>query len=410
MIAHLLPVGVFVYLLRETLESDQFYSDLWLQGEISDFSRSPAGHVYFSLRDDDGCLKCVLFRKQALRQIRLPRVGDQVVVHGGLSIYARSGSLQLQADLVRPAGLGAQSLELEYLRFRLEAEGLFDQSRKRTLPAWPRRIGVVTSPYGAAWSDVQAVIRRRYPLVELVLSPAQVQGDGAAESIAEALAALQHDRTIDIVILTRGGGSTDDLTAFNDERVVRAVFASRAPVIAGIGHATDRSLVEDVADVVAPTPSAAAEISVPSVVHLAERLGALTTRLGAAVSAREFEAAATVGAATGRLREVDPMEAVQARRFAVSRAVDRMRGAGRTRIAVSRRGVESEASLLRALDPMAVLARGYGIVQHANNRHPVFSVAALAPGQRVMMSLRDGSFDAVVDLVTAQSGTLAGGS
>ena len=211
MTARLLPVGTFVCLFRESLESDPLYQDLWLEGEVSDLSRSSAGHLYFSLRDDDGCLKCVMFRGQALRQHHPLRFGDQIVVHGGLSIYPRSGAIQLVADLVQPAGLGAASLELEYLRQRLEAEGLFDPMRKRPLPSSPGTIGVVTSLHGAAWHDIVNVVGRRYPLADLVLSPAQVQGAGAAESIVQALQDLLHEVSVDVVILARGGGASDDL-------------------------------------------------------------------------------------------------------------------------------------------------------------------------------------------------------
>jgi exodeoxyribonuclease VII large subunit len=406
--AHLLPVGVFVCLLRESFESDRFYADLWLEGEVSDLNRSPSGHVYFNLRDADGCLKCVLFRQQALRQPRLPRLGDEIVVHGGLSLYPRTGAMQLQVDLVRPAGLGARSIELEYLRLRLEAEGLFDPSRKRALPRWPKRIAVVTSPYGAAWSDIRMVIRRRYPLVELVLSPAQVQGDGAAESIAAALAALQHDTTIDTVIVARGGGGSDDLAAFNDERVVRAIFGCRAPVVAGIGHATDRSLAEDAADLVAPTPSAAAELSVPSVVHLAELLGSLGSRLGAAVAARHGDAASAAISVTRRLARTNPSATVHARRSAVSLAAGRIQAAGRVRVVEKRQSVEIPTTLLRALEPAAVLNRGYAVLQRADDRGLVTSVAAVERGVRVLASLRDGSFSAVVDAIPARASTPMG--
>ncbi len=279
MTLRLLPVGAFVYLLRDVLESDPLYSDLWLEGEVLDLSRSSAGHTYFSLGDDDGCLKCVLFRGQALRQHQLPKLGDQVVVHGGLSIYTRTGAMQLVADLVQPAGLGLVSLELEYLRQRLEAEGLFDPLRKRALPAAPRMIGVVTSEHGAAWHDIVEVVGRRFPLAELLLAPAQVQGDGAPESIVQALQAILSGSKVDVIILARGGGATDDLSAFNDERVVRAVFASHVPIVVGVGHATDRTLVEDVADLYAPTPSAAAELCVPSGEALKEQVQTLASRL-----------------------------------------------------------------------------------------------------------------------------------
>src|SRR5918997_2253714 len=310
MTSRLLPVGAFVCLFREALESDPLYSDLWLEGEVTDLSRSSAGHTYFNLRDDDGCLKCVLFRGQALRQFQLPKLGDQIAVHGGLSIYARSGAMQLVADLVRPAGLGAASLELEYLRQRLEDEGLFDPLRKRPLPKSPGTIGVVTSLHGAAWHDIVNVVARRYPLADLILSPAQVQGDGAAESIVRALQTLQDEADVDVVILARGGGASDDLSAFNDERVVRAVFAFRVPVVAGVGHATDRTLVEDVADVVAPTPSAAAELCVPSIADLSERLHALESRLVWSLAARRADAESALLATSHRLIAAGPVPRV----------------------------------------------------------------------------------------------------
>ena len=255
--AYVLPVGAFVHVLREALEADPLYSDLWLEGEISDLSQSAKGHIYFSLRDADGLLRCVMFRRQVMQTPRRPRVGDKVAVHGGISIYPASGSLQLIADLVTTAGQGAAALELEYLRQRLAQEGIFDASRKRPLPEWPRAIGVVTSRSGAAWQDIQSVVGRRYPLAHLVLAHAQVQGQGAVESIVTAIEMLQYVEHLDVIIVARGGGSSDDLAAFNDESVVRAVFASHVPVITGVGHASDETLVESAADVCAPTPSAA---------------------------------------------------------------------------------------------------------------------------------------------------------
>jgi exodeoxyribonuclease VII large subunit len=279
MTPRVLPVGAFVFLFRELLEADPLYSDLWLEGEVSDYSRSSAGHIYFNLSDEDGALKCVLFRRDALRQHQLPQLGARVAVHGTLSIYPRSGSVQLQTDIVRPAGLGAAWLEVERLRQQLEAEGIFDPLRKRPLPPCPRTIGVVTSPHGAAWHDIQEVVGRRHPAAHLVLSPAQVQGQAAVVSIVAAIGALQDETDVELMIIARGGGATDDLSPFNDERVVRAVFGSRIPVVVGIGHATDRTLVEDAADVVAPTPSTAAELSVPSVFEMSERLDRVTARL-----------------------------------------------------------------------------------------------------------------------------------
>jgi exodeoxyribonuclease VII large subunit len=397
--ARLLPVGAFVCLFREALESDPLYQDLWLEGEVSDLSRSSAGHVYFSLRDDDGCLKCVQFRGRALRQHHTLRIGDQVVVHGGLSVYPRSGAMQLVADLVQPAGLGAASLELEYLRQRLEAEGLFDPLRKRPLPASPGTIGVVTSLHGAAWHDIVNVVGRRYPLADLVLSPAQVQGAGAAESIVQALQALLQDVEVDVVILARGGGATDDLSAFNDERVVRAVFASQVPVVTGVGHATDRTLVEEVADVSAPTPSAAAEVCVPSIAELGERLLSLESRLIWSLAARRADGDAALQAAARRLLASCPVPRLREHSSELGTAANRMRRAVGDRVSRGKLSVALSGDVLAALNPAAVLQRGYAALQRADDRLPVFSVAQAEPGTTIVALLADGTLKSSVDVV-----------
>lgn len=403
MSARLLPVGAFVCLFREALESDPLYGDLWLEGEVSDVSRSSAGHVYFNLRDDDGCLKCVMFRGQALRQHHPLRFGDQVVVHGGLSIYPRSGAIQLVADLVQPAGLGAASLELEYLRQRLEAEGLFDPLRKRPLPTSPSTIGVVTSLHGAAWHDIVNVVARRYPLADLVLSPAQVQGDGAAVSIVRALQSLQDEADVDVVILARGGGASDDLSAFNDERVVRAVFALRVPVVAGVGHATDRTLVEDVADVFAPTASAAAELCVPSIADLSERLQSLESRLVWSWAARLANAETALVTASHRLTASCPVPRVRERRIDLEAAALRMRGAVTGRVLRSRQSVAVSGEVLAALDPAAVLQRGYAALQRTEDGQPVYSVSQVEPGASIVALLADGALKSNVEAALPRS-------
>ena len=403
MSSRLLPVGAFVCLFREALESNPLYADLWLEGEVSDVSRSSAGHVYFNLRDDDGCLKCVMFRGQALRQHYPLRIGDQVVVHGGLSIYPRSGAIQLVADLVQPAGLGAASLELEYLRQRLEAEGLFDPLRKRPLPTSPGTIGVVTSLHGAAWHDIVNVVACRYPLADLVLSPAQVQGDGAAESIVRALQSLQDEADVDVVILARGGGASDDLSAFNDERVVRAVFALRVPVVAGVGHATDRTLVEDVADVFAPTPSAAAELCVPSIADLSERLQSLESRLVWSWAARLANAETALITASRRLTASCPMPTVEERRIDLEAAALRMHGAVTDRVLRSRQSVAVSSEVLAALDPSAVLQRGYAALQRTDDGQPVFSVSQVEAGASIVALLTDGALKSSVEAALPHS-------
>ena len=247
--------------LQDLLAYDDLLRDIWIEGEVSNLRRAGSGHAYFSLRDGSSSLRCALFRN-SLGHDHLAD-GALVIAHGRVSLYAVRGDLQLIADVIQPEGVGRLQIQLEQLRAQLEREGLFDPSRKRPLPEFPRRIGVVTSPSGAVWHDIQTVIGRRYPLVELALAPVLVQGDAAAPTIAEAIVALNAAADIDAIIVARGGGSLEDLWAFNEEVVARAVFASRAPVVSAVGHETDVTICDLVADVRAATPSEAAEMVVP---------------------------------------------------------------------------------------------------------------------------------------------------
>jgi exodeoxyribonuclease VII large subunit len=391
--AYVLPVGAFVCLFRESLEADPFYSDLWLEGEISDLSQSSRGHLYFSLRDADGLLRCVMFRRQLMQTPRRPRIGDQVAVHGSLSIYPNSGSLQLIADLVTTAGQGAAALELEYLRQRLEQEGLFDTSRKRALPSWPRTIGVVTSRSGAAWQDIQSVIARRYPLTQLLLAHAQVQGQGAVESIVTAIEMLQFVETVDVIIVARGGGSSDDLSAFNDEAVVRAVFASHVPVVTGVGHATDQTLVESAADVCAPTPSAAAELCVPSQADLALRIGQLHSELTESMMATLSAAQARSQRQSTRLRSAGPHERIPAEMRNIERSCGRLESAVAATLNPARARLRSSAAVLEALSPAAVLDRGFAAISLPGESQAVHSITQARSGVRAKARVADGEID-----------------
>ena len=247
--------------LRELLESHPFLSDLWIVGEVSNLRASSTGHSYFTLKDSVASLNCVLFRGQIGASIL--ENGKLVRAHGRMSFYEPRGSTDFMVDRVLPEGEGELALELERLKERLSQEGLFEESRKRPLPQFPQVIGVVTSPTGAAWQDIQNIVRRRYPLVTLLLSPTQVQGLDAAPSIAAALDRLGGDGSSDVIIVARGGGSLEDLWPFNEEVVARAIFRSGIPVVSGVGHETDFTIADYVADRRAPTPSAAAELVVP---------------------------------------------------------------------------------------------------------------------------------------------------
>ena len=240
------------------------FSNLWVEGEVSNFHPAQSGHLYFTLKDAKAAVKCVCFRSQAMRLKFRPEDGLKLIVRGSISVYEPRGEYQIYVEHIEPAGLGALQLAFEQLKKRLEAEGLFDEARKKPLPLLPSRIGVVTSPTGAAVRDIVRILRRRFPGLHLIVYPVRVQGDGAAEEIVAALKYFNRKQLVDVILLARGGGSIEDLWAFNEESVARAISASAIPVVSGVGHETDFTIADFVADVRASTPSAAAEIVVKS--------------------------------------------------------------------------------------------------------------------------------------------------
>ncbi|MEJ5222424.1 MAG: exodeoxyribonuclease VII large subunit, partial [Tepidiforma sp.] len=271
---HVLPVSALVAFLREYLEANEFLSDVWVTGEVSNSSRSTAGHRYFTLRDAKAAIRCVMWRDRMPPGFVL-KDGERVIVHGRISVYLQRGELELVCDFARPEGVGVLAAKLEELRLRLEAEGLFDPARKRPLPRFPLRIGLVTSPGGAALHDVQFVLRKRWPVATLVFAPAQVQGEQAPGQVVAALRRLAQEPDLDLILVTRGGGAAEDLHAFNDERVARAIYASPHPVVTGVGHETDVTIADLVADLRAATPSAAAERATPDIAAVERSLGML---------------------------------------------------------------------------------------------------------------------------------------
>ncbi len=393
MSARVVPVGLLTSYVREVLETDALLADVWIEGDVSNAFRAQSGHIYFTVRDDHGQLKCALFRAHTARQRYLPQVGDAVAVHGRVSLYERDGSIQLYADSVQPAGLGILALQLEQLRQRLEAEGLFEPSRKRALPPAPKVIGVVTSAAGAVWHDIQNVLARRYPLAELILSPTPVQGPDAPGAIVAAIEAIQEQRRVEVVIVARGGGSTEDLMAFNDERVVRAIFGCRVPVVAGIGHETDWSLADDVADLRAPTPSAAAELCAPSVTEIAQQLRHLGERLGDAMTDIVESGREEVELLSDRLSRLTPHRQVEITHRLVAALSDRLERQGRDLVEARRRQVANQRSLLAILHPARTFDRGYAVV-HDSSGHPIFDVHDVGSGDHLQIHLASGSIEA----------------
>lgn len=379
--------------LKDSLDSDAFLADLWVQGEVSNASHSAAGHWYFTLKDDRAQLRSVMFRNGGGG--RFIQNGAKVNAHGRASFYETRGELQLYVDLVQPEGAGELALKLELLRQKLEREGLFDPSRKRPLPRFPQRIGVATSPSSAAWQDIQNVIRRRFPLVELVLAPCQVQGDAAASTIVEALQTLAAELDLDVLIVARGGGSLEELWPFNEEAVARAVFACPVPVISGVGHETDTTICDQVADVRAPTPSAAAELAVPDARELRTQVAAHRQALDDVVAAL----------VEGRQRDVEGLAARLLHR-APDIAAHRLRIDDFLRsahvhlvgfLSLRRERLNGLSQRLDSLDPRAVLQRGYAIVQRKDTAAVVTSAMQVEAGDELGVTVAEGAFGARVE-------------
>jgi len=392
---HIFSLPELTGYLSDLLEADPILSDVWVEGEVSNWSRAASGHCYWTLRDGDAQLTAVCWRQQALKQPRLPSNGEQILVHGRVGFWQGSGKLQLYCDLIRPAGIGLLHAQVEALKQRLEAEGLFDPGRKREIPSFPRRIGVVTSPNGAALRDILSVIRQRWPLCELVLAPALVQGDGAPESVVEALYNL-YELELDTIIVARGGGSIEDLWAFNDEAVARAIFASPVPVITGVGHETDTTVVDYVADLRAPTPSVAAAAATPNIAELHNELQALRQQLDAAMMQRLASARDDLMHTTRHLHRVAPQARLARDQHIVAQAGQRLARGIQTALTIQKLRLQSLQQQLETLNPRATLARGYAIVRRSDGV-VVLSPAGIADAEPLLLELRDGTLGVRVD-------------
>ena len=381
--------------LKDVIERDALLQDLWVSGEVANLSRSGSGHSYFSLRDANGTLRCVMFRN-ARGSERLES-GAAVIVHGRASIYLARGDLQLIVDIVQPEGVGELQLRLEQLKLKLENEGLFESSRKRTLPEFPRRVGVITSPTGAVWHDIQTVVARRYPLVELLLAPSPVQGEMAAPGIVEAFQAINEAPDVDVIVLARGGGSLEDLWAFNEEAVARAIYASRAPVVSAIGHETDVTIADLVADLRAPTPSAAAEMIVPDGRELVTRILTAQQALTSLTRAYLSTSADQLRGLEARLDRTRPdLDTLRLRiDDFLSIAMIHLEHNLQVKTEQSR-GVRQR---LKSLSPQNTLERGYAIVQKGEDGDVISDASELDAGDAVSVTVSRGIFDAEVTSV-----------
>lgn len=390
-------VGELVGGLRRLLEDR--VGRLWIVGQVSNLRRPASGHVYFTLVDDDGQIRAALFRGTARQLAFEPEEGLEVLVYGEVTVYEARGELQVIVRHLEPRGAGALQVAFEQLRRRLEAEGLFAAERKRPLPPHPRRVGVVTSPSGAALRDVVEVSGRRLPALPLLLAPTRVQGLGAEREIAAALDALGRWPDVSVVLLVRGGGSLEDLQPFNTDEVARAIARSPVPVVTGVGHEVDVTIADLVADWRAPTPSAAAEIAVPDRTRLAGELSAVRQRAGRAALRHLEGLSARLERGALALRAQAPSARLAAQRVRWRAAAAALERAAHAVAERARGRVAGAAGRLDSLSPLAVLGRGYALVRRADDGAVVRVAADVAPGDALAIRLARARLGARVETV-----------
>ena len=390
-------------LAKRVLEQCDPLNDLIVCGEISGFTRHyKSGHLYFTLKDENASIKTVMFRSQAQLLNFEPQNGMLVLVYGRATIYERDGAFQLYADYMKPFGAGAAQMAFDALYKKLEAEGLFAPERKRPLPAVPRCIGVVTSKTGAAWQDVQNVIGRRWPMVKLLLAPVSVQGIEAEKSIVDGIRRLDRDPRPDLILVTRGGGSKEDLWVFNSERIARAAYACKKPVVSAVGHEIDTTILDYVADLRAPTPSAAAELCVPDQAQVRHEIFILQQNIQKNIQSRlemcynKFNIISPVAAMQNEKTGIDARAQLLRQTTAQIQAVAAQKAAACTQ------GLHTAAAVAASLNPYAVLARGYTMVADARGR--CLTTEHLKPGQKITVIGSNAAAQCTVDAVAPTQG------
>lgn len=382
--------------VKMLLDGDPLLSNLVVRGEISNFTNHVrSGHFYFSLKDENARVQAVMFRSDAQRMKFMPENGMKVILWGRISLFPRDGQYQIYASAMEPDGLGALYAALEQLKKKLADEGLFDEARKRPLPPYPEKIGIITSPEGAAVQDMIHILGRRFPVAKLYLYPALVQGSNAPESLRNGLAFFNDCHPVDLILIGRGGGAPEDLWAFNDEQLVRAVVASRIPVISAVGHESDYTLCDFAADLRASTPSAAAERAVPEKAELLSLLSSRERLLSSLITNRieRERARLSVLASSRSLRS--PVNYLEDRRMELLHFGNRMNACASARVDRSRRELAVLCARMDALHPLRVLARGYAAV-YSETGKPVESAMALRPGERVKLLFADSSAQAEI--------------
>ncbi len=394
--SQLLTVSQLNEYIKMLLDGNPLLDNVFVRGEISNFTNHyKTGHFYFSLKDEGALVRAVMFRMNASRLRFLPENGMKVILHGRVSVFPRDGQYQIYVDDMQPDGVGALYLAYEQLRRKLEAEGLFDAARKRALPRYPQRIGIVTSPTGAAVRDMLQILGRRFPMAEVFLYPALVQGSDAPASLMAGLRCFNEHVPVDVILIGRGGGSAEDLFAFNHEELARAVAASPIPVISAAGHETDFTICDFVADLRAPTPSAAAELAVPDVSELRRALlgtaGRLSDVMSRTLSQRRTALTRLAGADALR----SPRYYMEERRMTVAFLAERAQTSVTGNITAARARFAALCAKLDTLSPLRVLSRGYTAVFDGNGA-PITSGATLSVGDQIRVRFADSTVDATV--------------
>ena len=379
---------------KALLDEDMLLSDVYVSGEISNLKRHTSGHMYFSLKDEKGQISAAMFKWQCQYLRFAPANGMRVVAHGKITLYEAGGQYQLVASSLQPDGMGALYAAYEKLKAQLETEGLFEQSRKRPLPEMPMRVGVVTSKSGAAVRDIINIITRRWPLCQIVLAPVMVQGEAAPFQISRAVREMNRRAACDVMIVGRGGGSIEDLWAFNDEMVVRAVVDSAIPVISAVGHETDFTLCDFAADLRAPTPSAAAELAVPEAEALSESITGMIVRMRSGVEFRFRLLSDRLDAVLSRRCISDPVCLYEARVQRLYMAVAAVNSSMSGTLAASRERFAAVSARLAALNPLAVLGRGYSVLSRAG--HIISTINDIEENDIIDIKLADGAASARV--------------
>ena len=377
--------------VKKILDHNIILNNVWVKGEISNYKRHSSGHLYITLKDEGGVLKAVMFRGSALTLAFEPSDGMKVLARGRISVYEAGGSYQLYIEEMIPEGVGELYIAYEQLKKQLQDEGLFDEAHKKEIPRFPERVGVVTAPTGAAVRDIINVITRRYPMAEIVIYPAQVQGAGAAESIVRAIEYFNATGEVDTLIVGRGGGSIEDLWAFNEEITARAIYASEIPIISAVGHETDFTIADFVADLRAPTPSAAAEIAVPSVIELRNRIDADHNRISQNIAGRIQSSRLLLK----RFKMRTPQDRIDEYNLRVDSLVKSAENSLKMKAMSLRRQFSEHADKLDALSPLQTLSRGYSIPTKEDGS-VIRSADEMQSGMEFTLRLKDGNKDCVV--------------